>query len=337
MPRTAGRKRQGTPPGRSAKRRALASVVPATVAAERRRLEQKNAEEVRRRVREYKAAMAALQAKSRRPMGTTTGGRAPTAVAPLRILAEGDSWFDYPPFEILGVGGGGIIPRLSTLTGLPILNLATAGDEVRYMLGVKERKELIRHLVKGSPAGGTWDALFFSGGGNDIVDDPMALWVRDYDPTVQPARLIHQARFDVALALVRAGYEDLIAVRDALSRTTHLFFHTYDHAIPDGRGVCSLGPWLKPTFDLRGFPTESSAAFEVVKEMLGQFARMLKALQQAHVGVTVIDGQGTLEPVKASWHNELHPSKDGFRKFAVLFAQALGTQFPTRVRAVPTP
>jgi hypothetical protein len=318
--------------GRSSRRRALAKVAPITVAAERRRLELKNADEVRRRVKEYKAAMAALERKGRGPKAARLGG--PPPPAPLRILAEGDSWFDYPPFEFFGAGG--VIPRLSKILGLPILNLATAGDEVRYMLGVKERKELIRHLKAGSPAGGPWDALFFSGGGNDIVDNPMALWVRDFRPGMPAAQLINQPRFEVALALVKAGYEDLIAVRNAHSPQTHLFFHTYDHAIPDGRGVCKRGPWLKPTFDLRGFPPGSGLAFEVVKEMLRQFAVMLKTLQNGG-GVTVIDGQGTLDPVKASWHNELHPSKAGFQKFAVLFAQALKTQFPARAPAVPVP
>ena len=74
-----------------------------------------------------------------------------------------------------------------------------------------------------------------------------------------PAGLIHQPRFDAALALVRAGYEDLIALRDQLSPTTHLVFHGYDFAIPDGRGICHLGPWLKPTFDLRKFPNRAAA------------------------------------------------------------------------------
>ena len=57
---------------------------------------------------------------------------------------------------------------------------------------------------------------------------------------------------------MRAGYEDLIGLRDSLSPQTRLFFHGYDFAIPDGRGICHLGPWLKPTFDLRGFPTLAS-------------------------------------------------------------------------------
>ena len=92
-------------------------------------------------------------------------------------------------------------------------------------------------------------------------------------PCPRPVIFI-RARFDAALALVRAGYEDLIALRDKLSPSTHLVFQGYDFAIPDGRGICGLGPWLKPTFDLRKFPT-LAAGQAVVKAMLEQFAAML--------------------------------------------------------------
>jgi len=171
--------------------------------------------------------------------------------------------------------------------------------------------------------------LLFSGGGNDIVDNPMALWIRDFDPARPPADHINQLRFDAALALVRAGYEDLIEVRDALSPDTHLVFQGYDFAMPDGRGICHLGPWLKPTFDLRRFPSQA-AAFEVVKEMLQQFAAMLTALAAAPK-VTFINGQGTLPQQKSAWHNELHPSRSGFDRFADLFHATLRALFPNRV------
>jgi hypothetical protein len=248
------------------------------------------------------------------------------AFVPLQIFAEGDSWFDYPvPFF-----GGGIIPRLEDRLGVPILNLAKAGDEVRYMLGVEERKLLIKHLKQGSPAGGPWDMLLFSGGGNDIVDNPMALWIRDWTTGKPPAKHIHQARYDAALALVRAGYEDLIALRDTLSPTTHLVFQGYDFAIPDGRGVCHLGPWLKPTFDLRNFPKSLAPRQAVVKEMLLQFAAMLASLA-VKPKVAFINGQGTLPANTGSWHNELHPSRDGFKTFAKLFHREIKKLYPGRV------
>jgi len=137
-----------------------------------------------------------------------------------------------------------------------------------------------------------------------------------------------RARFDAALELVRAGYEDLIALRDQLSPHTMLVFQGYDFALPDGRGICGFGPWLKPTFDLRKFPT-LAAGQAVVKVMLQQFAAMLTSLSGPTV--TFINGQGTLSPQPGSWDNELHPEKAGFEKFADLFQAKLKVLFPNRV------
>lgn len=305
---------------------------PRDVGAERKKLRAEQRDERARRIREYKATMEIMKARGARaprPKGGKGKSGDPEAKAghsfqPLQILAEGDSWFKYP----VPLFGGGIIPRLEDRLGVPILNLAKAGDEVRYMLGVEERAVLTQHLTDGSPAGGHWDVMLFSGGGNDIVDNPMALWVKDFDPHIPVASHINQPRFSAALALVRAGYEDLIGLRDRLSPGTHLIFHGYDFAIPDGRGICFLGPWLRPTFDLRKFPN-LAAMQEVVKAMLKQFAAMLTSL--ASPNVTFINTQGTLVPQTASWHNELHPQRAGFGTFADLFQQKLKALFPARV------
>ena len=323
-----------TPVARGAKRAlAAAPPSPATVGLERRNLRKKQELERKQRVKDYKATLSIMKKRGVKGLGPKrpTGGRAlKQAPKPLQIFAEGDSWFDYPPFDRpQPVRRRRIVPRLEKRLGVPILNLAKAGDEVRYMLGVKERKLLIQQLTNGCPAGGPWDAMLFSGGGNDIVDNPMALWVRDFNAGMPPAALIHQARFDAALALVRAGYEDLIALRDALSPQTHLFFHGYDFAIPDGRGVCFLGPWLKPTFDLRGFPSQASAVRG--DEGDADAVRRDARLARRSPTVTFINGQGTLTPQTSSWHNELHPSKAGFNAFAALFHQKLKAVFPTRV------
>lgn len=286
-------------------------------------------------LRDYTETMKVMKARGvRLPASAGNVERAPKrsrnasgradAVLPLQIVAEGDSWFKYP---VPGAGGG-IIRRLEQRIGVPILNMAEAGDEVRFMLGVEQRERLMRTLIKGCPAGGPWDVLLFSGGGNDIVDNPMVLWVRRWDPTMQPKYHLDQARFGAVLAIVRAGYEDLIALRDRHSPNTHIVLHGYDFAIPDGRGVCNHGPWMSPTFDLCGFPKAGSAREEVVHEMLLQFAAMVKGLIRPTV--SYVDTQGTLQA--SGWANELHPTPAGFSIFADMFRQHLARQFPDKVR-----
>lgn len=340
---TARVRKAGTLGDRS-KRPMMAADTPtvASVGIARENLEQHQEEERQQRTDEYTAVMKLLkqrgvvsgavpagQTKSRAATKGKAGARiaARAILSPLQVFAEGDSWFHYP----VPLFGGGVIPRLQKRLGVPILNLANAGDEVRMMLGVKQRELIAKQLRNGCPAGGAWDALLFSGGGNDIVGDPMSLWIQDYRPGVSPEQFIHQSRFVAALAIVQAGYEDLIQMRNDLSPATQLFFHAYDFAIPDGRGICHLGPWLKPTFQLRKFPTTATVATEVVKAMLQQFAGMLRTLAEAHPQVTLLNTQGTLRATASSWHNELHPSAAGFDQIAQVFYQQLASVFGDRI------
>ncbi|HMN43821.1 MAG TPA: hypothetical protein PKE27_04580 [Povalibacter sp.] len=302
-----------------------------TVGQARATLVRTQDEERRRREKEYAQIIRIMKQRGATDIAFAPGGRrsaraAKTIIQPLKVFAEGDSWFDYPPFLL----SGGVIPRLQRLIKVPILNMARAGDEVRFMLGVKQRKSLIEKFTAGCPAGGPWDALLFSGGGNDITDNPMVLWVKDFIAGGNAKAHLDPARFATALSLVRIGYEDLITLRDQLSPKTALFFHGYDFAIPDGRGVCGLGPWLKPTFDIRRI-VDPTLAFEIVKEMLFQFEAMLTTLAAKHANVHVVGTQGTLKPVSGSWHNELHPSKKGFDQIAARFHASIKGVFPDRV------
>jgi hypothetical protein len=322
---------------------------PQTVETARRLLALQKHQELKQRFRDYKATLALLQRRgvrglpeklpaakagtARTPKPRRAGG-APTASAaasgPLRVFAEGDSWFDYPvPIPFFG---GGVIPRLEDRLGIPILNLAKAGDETRFMLGVTQRHQIARYLSDGCPDGHPWDLMLFSGGGNDIVDEPLALWLNPFDATKSPKQLLNQRRFNIVLQMVQAAYEDLIGLRNRLSPSTHLAFHGYDFVIPDGRGICHLGPWLKPAFDLHGYPPDLVASTAVVKEMLTQFGAMLEKLAEKP-GMTFINSQGLLPPVKSSWHNELHPSKGGFAQVADRFKAEIKVLFPGRVVA----
>ena len=235
---------------------------------------------------------------------------------PVAILAEGDSWFRY------GVGFA-VIYHLERLLGTEILNLAKPGDEARKMLTGKQAKRLTRELKRGPSPRIKYQFLLFSGGGNDLVgEDTFYKWLHDYQKGMSAKDMINTETLSTALRLLRCDYENLIAIRDAVSPNTQLLLHGYDFAYPDGRGVCWFGPWLKPGLDQRKAPRSLSFRTEVVGLFLKRFDAMLKRISRRHKNVYVVPTQGTLGS-KSQWDNELHPSKGGFKKIAKKFESVI--------------
>jgi len=238
-----------------------------------------------------------------------------------RFLAEGDSWFDYPGRR------GGIITHLGKLLQkADILNLAHAGDALQQMLSLPQRTEIALRLKHGQDRGMPFDALLFSGGGNDIIGE-FHRWLLPFTPGASAPALIDTASLTGMLTVLKRGYRDLSAIRDGASPATTIFVHGYDYAQPTGKGVvCGFGPWLRPALEARGIVDPQLQA-AVVKEVLVQYSSMLRELAAALPKFVYIETQGLLNPGR-DWDNEIHPTPDGFEKLAVAFKNALVTQFP---------
>jgi hypothetical protein len=245
----------------------------------------------------------------------------------LNLFADGDSWFDYP---LPPTGRNDVIRSIGS-HGKPqplILNLAHYGDEARDLLGVKRRQRIIDNLS--DVENGSFDAILFSGGGNDTVGDQFCLWVQNYVPGMTPSQGINVQRLAAVLGVVRSAFEDLIAIRDKILPQCPIFIHAYDFAVPTNIGICDnlIGPWLKPSLVNRGW-TDTAAGTLVVKEFLLQFHSMLTQVAAAHKNVICVETQGTLPP--GDWANELHPTPQGFDKVGVTFLTAMRTVFPGRI------
>jgi hypothetical protein len=253
--------------------------------------------------------------RKRRGAQAASGGPPPVA-----ILAEGDSWFEYP------LSSGSIIDHLQNLVGdhAVIGNLATHGHEVRQILGLEQRREIIKRLRAATKP----DALLFSGGGNDLVGDQFCLWLNPMSPGATPAGLIIQERLAGILAVVEGGLRELIRLRDQFSPATKLFFHGYDFAQPSDQGVCRTGPWLKPSLDFQGI-VDRDLQYEVTKLLLERLDARLRAIETefGKANVFYVKTQGTLKR-DTGWANEIHPNPDGFEKLAVKFRDALRVHWP---------
>ncbi|WP_088952681.1 hypothetical protein [Variovorax sp. HW608] len=145
---------------------------------------------------------------------------------------------------------------------------------------------------------------------------------------MDPVQGLDAQRVDGILGVVQAGYEDLVEARDKVAPDVPIFAHSYDFAIPDGRGVCDVGPWLKPGLDDRGW-TSLAPASAVVAELLKKFAELLDKLEGKFNDFFHVRTQGTLTSGK--WANELHPTPDGFAAITAKFVTAVQSRFPGRI------
>jgi hypothetical protein len=266
----------------------------------------------------------------------------PAATTPLVMLADGDSWFDYPLYGVF-LQSTDVIAQLPAFFQLPpyILNLAHYGDATTTTLGVSRYNMLASQLR--DPKNGRFDAILFSGGGDDMVGDQFRLWLHDHSTTPDIGQALNSQAFADILGIVQNSYQDLIQLRNNCAPGIPIFTHCYDFAQPNGAGACGnlIGPWLYPSLRERGWMTDTSPAqvaiaAPIIVGALQQFNLMLTGLAKVPTNnLIVVPTQGTLATTE--WANELHPNPGGFFKIAAKFAAALQTRFGSRAALVPAP
>lgn len=227
----------------------------------------------------------------------------------MKIIADGDSWFDFPRWLFTG---GGVIDHLEPLLGTKIRNLAKAGDATRQMLSLGERQTLEQEL-KGA------DILLFSGGGNDVAGKQFVT-ILNQNRNNDVLHSICWERLDAVLDMTMAMYDDLRDMRDEVAPECVIVTHEYDFAIPRDRGILWFGPWIKPGLDYCGWtnPRDQRVIVKLILNALGKRLRDWGIPGHIHVHT-----QGTLGP--HDWHDEMHPNRAGFRKIARKFKVALDT------------
>jgi lysophospholipase L1-like esterase len=244
------------------------------------------------------------------------------------IIAEGDSWFDYPLNDVLSM--------LEDEHGFDVESVAHKGDTVEDMAyGVGQFDDFVRLLEKLLQRGRVPDAILLSGGGNDIAGDEFGILINHVLSGLPPvnadiARGVVDVRLRNAYTFLISGLTE-IALR-YLNRPIPILLHGYDYAVPDGRGFLGgwaflPGPWLQPGLFQKGHQNLNTNK-TIIRELIDALNVMLKQVssmsQFAHV--RYVDLRGTLSQsagYKDDWANELHPTKDGFRAVAQRIAREI--------------
>ncbi len=248
------------------------------------------------------------------------GGGARTGV----LVAEGDSWFDYPWHDVLRM--------LEDQHGYDVESVAHRGDTVESMAYTGQLEEFARVIEKLLRQNTIPNAILLSGGGNDIAGD-------QFQMLINHVRAAHAGLNDqvvdgvIDVRVFDAYVTILAAVTDVCRQRTGtlvpIVIHGYDHAVPDGRGVLGgwgplPGPWLQPGLREKGFEDPATCR-TMVADLIDRFNVMLRRIASlpAFAHVRYLDLRGTLAndaTYKTWWANELHPTERGFAAVADKFA-----------------
>jgi hypothetical protein len=250
------------------------------------------------------------------------------------LVAEGDSWFDYPGLDVLGA---------LEEQGYDTVSVAHAGHTAEAMAYSDTQLVEFTKKIEGVVRSGRIPkAILLSAGGNDVAGDEFAMLVNH---RLAPNAGLNDGVVDgVINDRVRNAYVTILAkvtetCRLRAGRTIPIVLHGYDWPVPDGRGFLGgafflPGPWLEPGFRLKGFNLKDSVQFAkmvtMMKDLINRFNNMLDAVvglpDFSHV--RHLDLRQTLSngaDYKKWWANELHPTDRGFTAVAKKYADVLAT------------
>ncbi len=248
----------------------------------------------------------------------------------LRFLGEGDSWFSVNAVP----WSANVLEQLAFGEPSLVVTLAQPGDTIRRMADLARNPRLAMYLADPNFAY-RWDAVFLSGGGNDVIDAAGSIIVRGGGG--DPAAYVDANALGRTLAEIRAGYRSVVALRDrpgSPNRGRPIVVHTYDYATPRNSpaqffGVPAAGPWLYRALTLAGVGNRElqQGVADFIFDALGD---ALVALAGELPGLVVVDTRRTLERARPAatgndndWLNEIHPNTGGYRKFAARLVRDL--------------
>lgn len=228
------------------------------------------------------------------------------------LLAEGDSWFEYP------IWLDDTIDNLSK--HYSIFCLSAAGDELQGMIAEAEYKDYLEELI--NQRGLKVEGILLSGGGNDIVGKTFYHMLHDYEPGAIVDDLVNKAAFKKKFNEIHRYYTQVIEFISETYPDIPVFIHSYDHAnpLPDqGYSLPPLDGWLGKWLRKRGI-LDQSLQRGVVRQLIDGFCDHQQKLASEFPSVTFIDCRGL---VGDQWHDELHPNNKGFEIVANKFHSEL--------------
>jgi len=227
------------------------------------------------------------------------------------LVAEGDSWFEYPAFI------DDVIDHLNKRFN--VLCLSSAGDELRTMVAQPEYSEYLDML---DARGVKVRAFLFSGGGNDIVGNQLYSLLKDYNENKSPEWHFDTPEWKANFEAIASGYQSLLTAIRAKYPQLPVLVHGYDYGNPLPQQPFRLPPldgWLGAPMRRRNIP-DGPPQKQIAHAMISAFNALLIKVAAEFPRVRYVNN---LNSLTGQWYDELHGTSVGFRRVAKNFITAL--------------
>ncbi|RYE72811.1 MAG: SGNH/GDSL hydrolase family protein, partial [Oxalobacteraceae bacterium] len=225
----------------------------------------------------------------------------------MRIVAEGDSWFQYP-FLLRDI--------VDYLSGVwSVYSVAAAGATLDDYL---RNSEFLEAIAQVKPT-----YFLLSGGGNNLLGDGFAdLISAQPDPTkTGPERYLTVA-FANTLTAVGDRYRRILRLVHLGYPQVRVLVHGYDYVIPSGsEKLPGSTSWMGEVLNSRGIHDQQEREL-IGRYLIDSFNEQLKTIAAQYSNVTYLDLRGAVRRtgrLADYWYDEIHPNDKGFLSISSRF------------------
>ncbi|MBK9257150.1 MAG: SGNH/GDSL hydrolase family protein [Saprospiraceae bacterium] len=225
----------------------------------------------------------------------------------IRIVTEGDSWFQYPKFSVIGLSltkdVKDIIDQLIEDNKFAIKSLDAGGDIIRNMY---HGREYIKELADQNPK-----ILLLSAGGNDFFEVFPKMLKKNDEPTKIEGWL--NPNYITELQVLSKYYDALLTEVVSKHPDVKIIIHGYDYIMPK-----SDGKWIgKPMVEVGiSGADDRKKLIRFIMDEFNNYLMILANKPELQTNVYYLNLRGTVPQDKNYWHDEIHPNDRGFKLIA---------------------
>ena len=242
-------------------------------------------------------------------------------MAKIKIIAEGDSWFDIPDTFLYGRTTD-VLARFMDITNRYRLvrqgQHAHMGDTITEMVNREEEGERLAHDFEKAAKFRPIQAMLFSGGGNDLLAKLPAI-LNQKDPQ-KP--YFKKTPFKTVTREIKDGYQYFIDFCE--DRNAKLISHTYYSPDPAHRALGGVD--LRLILKGKGYTNPKDQA-EICRQLIeDHFVQLLSKLKEKNPLVFDYVEVHKLRLTKNDRLDQIHLSFGGCKKVAHAFVKKLDEQ-----------